>query len=210
LENALTDTDFFQTIENKGTSEIKISGSRFFGFAFPVTAVQEADGNLQALRKQFYDATHHCSAFRIRQETGRLITRFSDDGEPSGTAGKPIFQVLEGSGYQNIQLVVVRYFGGTKLGTGGLVKAYTQSAKETLLSVTPKKEFLFISAKIPVPFDFVSGFLNLCGKYEVRTGTPDYTELPVYPVSVLPSEKDRFQTALKEFSNGRLLPNWDE
>ena len=119
----------YQTIQHAAESEIVISKSRFLGFCIPVSSEAEAQEALLQIRKKHYDARHCCYAFRL-QEGG--VARSSDDGEPSGTAGAPILAVLSGARVENVLCVVVRYFGGVLLGTGGLVRAYGKAASEAL------------------------------------------------------------------------------
>ena len=110
-----------------GSGEIIEKKSRFIANVKSVETVEEAQAYIEEMRKKYWDARHNCSAFSVGTE--RVITRCSDDGEPGGTAGKPILEVISGSGIHNIVVVVTRYFGGTLLGTGGLVRAYTSSAR---------------------------------------------------------------------------------
>jgi uncharacterized YigZ family protein len=108
--------------------EIMVLNSRFIATLAPVESVEEARTLIQTVRKEFPDASHHVPAFVIGG--GNTLTEFcSDDGEPSGTAGRPLLAVLKGSGLGNVAVVVSRYFGGTLLGTGGLVKAYSEAGK---------------------------------------------------------------------------------
>ena len=104
--------------------------SRFIGMTFKVDNEEQVAAILEAVRKKYWDARHNCHAFVIGENNE--ITRCSDDGEPSGTAGKPILEVITGAGVHNCLVVVTRYFGGTLLGTGGLVRAYTKAAKDSL------------------------------------------------------------------------------
>lgn len=119
----------YQTILTAGESEIVINKSRFLGYCLPVSSEQEIQQALVKLKKQHYDARHCCYAFRLA-EGG--IVRSSDDGEPSGTAGAPILNVLTGAKLENTLCAVVRYFGGVLLGTGGLVRAYGRAAGEAV------------------------------------------------------------------------------
>ncbi|MFZ6018817.1 MAG: IMPACT family protein [Chloroflexota bacterium] len=112
-------------------AEITVLNSRFIAIAAPAFSVDEARHVIQGIRAEFPDASHHVPAYLIGHGT-TTIEHCNDDGEPAGTAGKPVLSVLKGSGIGNIVMVVVRYFGGTKLGTGGLVKAYQQAAKAVL------------------------------------------------------------------------------
>ncbi len=119
----------FQTIQKAGESEIVISKSRFLGYCIPVSSEEEAQEALARIRKKHYDARHCCYAFRLHEGS---IVRSSDDGEPSGTAGAPILNILSSAGVENVLCAVVRYFGGVLLGTGGLVRAYGKAAGEAL------------------------------------------------------------------------------
>ena len=110
-----------------GCGEIVEKKSRFIAHVQSVETVEEAQEYIEAVKKRFWDARHNCSAFSVA--TDQVITTSSDDGEPSGTAGKPILEVIRGSGVHNIVIVVTRYFGGVLLGTGGLVRAYSAAAK---------------------------------------------------------------------------------
>ena len=120
----------YQTISDAGESEIVIQKSRFLGYCIPVSSEAQAQEAIAILRKRHYDARHCCYAFRLHDGG---VTRSSDDGEPSGTAGAPILAVLNGAGVENALCAVVRYFGGVLLGTGGLVRAYGSAASEALM-----------------------------------------------------------------------------
>ena len=110
-----------------GSGEIVEKKSRFIANIKSVETVEEAQVYIEEMKKKYWDARHNCSAFSVGTE--QVTTRCSDDGEPSGTAGKPILEVISGSGIHNIVVVVTRYFGGTLLGTGGLVRAYTDATR---------------------------------------------------------------------------------
>jgi uncharacterized YigZ family protein len=110
-----------------GTSEVVVKKSRFLGITFPVETAEEAAERIAGIRKKYYDARHNCYAYRIPG-----AEKFSDDGEPSQTAGKPMLDVLTGANLTGVLVVVTRYFGGTLLGTGGLVRAYTEAAQEAV------------------------------------------------------------------------------
>lgn len=120
----------YKIVYRAGTGEIVEKKSRFIASVAPVESEQEAVAFIESVRKKYYDARHNCPAFIIGKN--RELKRCSDDGEPSGTAGKPILEVLMGAELTNTAIVVTRYFGGTLLGTGGLVRAYTQAAQAAL------------------------------------------------------------------------------
>jgi uncharacterized YigZ family protein len=127
-------TDIYHTIAAPATGLYKEKGSRFLAFAFPVSSEEEVKENLAALRKTYYDARHHCYAYRLGAKGN--IYRANDDGEPSHSAGDPILGQLRSAGLTNILVVVVRYFGGTKLGVGGLITAYRSAAADALATAT--------------------------------------------------------------------------
>lgn len=122
--------DQLKFIYRGGEDEIVEKKSRFIGQVFPVSTEEEALKLIEQTRKKYWDARHNCYAY-ILGEYGE-ITRCTDDGEPAGTAGRPILEVLQGEGIHDVLLIVTRYFGGTLLGTGGLVRAYSQAAKAGL------------------------------------------------------------------------------
>lgn len=132
----------YDIVYKGGTGEIVEKKSRFIANVIPVSSENEAFLCIESLKKEYWDARHNCYAFVLGRNNE--IARYSDDGEPSGTAGKPILEVLLGSGVKNTLIVVTRYFGGTLLGTGGLVRAYSKSAQAgledaTIITKTPGK-----------------------------------------------------------------------
>ena len=126
----VSDTAGFRTVKAPSSVELVINKSRFIGQCFPISSEAEALEKLTELRKRYWDATHNCYAYSVG-EKGE-IARFSDDGEPGGTAGMPVMDALRGSGVTNVLCVVTRYFGGILLGTGGLVRAYGRSCAEAI------------------------------------------------------------------------------
>ena len=118
-------------VKNGGEGIYEEKKSRFIAQVYAVENEEQANEYIEAARKKYWDARHNCYAFVIGKNGD--VTRCSDDGEPSGTAGKPILEVISGSGVYNCLVIVTRYFGGTLLGTGGLVRAYTKSAKDAIL-----------------------------------------------------------------------------
>ncbi len=124
-------TDTYKTIASPSEETLfKEKNSKFFGYAYPVTLEEEIKSHLEILRKQHYGAVHYCYAFQIG--TDKIQFRANDDGEPSNTAGAPIYGQIQSFGVTNILVVVVRYFGGIKLGVGGLISAYRTSAQMAL------------------------------------------------------------------------------
>ncbi|MCL2349937.1 MAG: YigZ family protein [Defluviitaleaceae bacterium] len=152
----------FKTIYKPAEIEIFEKKSRFIGYAFPLECEEAAMAELAALRKMHAKAAHNCFAYCIGQK-GQL-TRQSDDGEPSGTAGMPILDFIQKQDIKNILIVVTRYFGGTLLGTGGLVRAYGRAAKEAATAAIIIEKVLYQQFDITVPY-------TLGGKieHEIRT-----------------------------------------
>ena len=133
----MKEPDFYTTIERASNAEFKDRGSKFIAFAFPIEAADDFKKELQVLKKEHPKAVHHCFAYRIGTDGNNF--RSSDDGEPSGTAGKPILGQIDSKGFTNVALIVVRYWGGTMLGVPGLINAY-KTAAALALQVTPVVE----------------------------------------------------------------------
>jgi uncharacterized YigZ family protein len=135
------DNDFYLTVEKEAVAEYKDRGSRFIAFAFPISSADDFKKRLKALKEEHPKAAHHCFAYRIGTDGNNF--RSSDDGEPSGSAGRPILGQIDSKGLTNIAVVVVRYFGGTLLGVPGLINAYKTAASFALqLSPAVKKPVL--------------------------------------------------------------------
>lgn len=130
----MSEQDYYSTIAQPATAEFKDRGSRFIAYAFPIAATEDFKLHLQQLRKEHPKAVHHCFAYRIGLDGNNY--RVSDDGEPSGTAGKPILGQIDSKSLTNILVVVVRYFGGSLLGVPGLINAY-KSSTSMALQLTP-------------------------------------------------------------------------
>ena len=133
-----------------GEDEFTEKKSRFIGRVWPVETEEEALSKIEAMKKQHYDATHNCWAYIIKNGA----VRFSDDGEPGGTAGMPMLQVLQREGLHNVVCVVTRYFGGILLGAGGLVRAYTKGAKIAVDAAGKSMKRVWTVLYVPCPYSF--------------------------------------------------------
>jgi uncharacterized YigZ family protein len=122
--------DEYKTLKEASQGLYKEKGSKFIAVAAPATSLDEVRLQLETLRKRYHDARHHCYAYRLGEEPYDI--RYNDDGEPSGTAGKPIFGQIQSFDMTNVLIVVIRYFGGVKLGTGGLIQAYKAAARDAI------------------------------------------------------------------------------
>lgn len=163
----------YNTIVNSGQDEIVEKKSRFIGYAVPVKSEEEAYAFIESIKKKHYDARHNCFAFAIGNEN--TLYRFSDDGEPQGTAGKPILEVITGQKVVDICIVVTRYFGGTLLGTGGLVRAYTEAAKLALADAGVKTMELVKVVKITANYNDSGKIQYLLNSNNIHVENTEYT-----------------------------------
>ena len=150
----------FKTIEHNSIAEIEEKKSKFIGQVFYVNNVQQAEQKLQEIRKKYFDAKHHCYAYRIL-ENG-IKSKFSDDGEPSGTAGAPILNILTKKDLCNVIVIVTRYFGGTLLGTGGLIRAYTLSVKSALEKTNFEEKVKGLKVELQISYSDFEKFKYYC------------------------------------------------
>lgn len=142
----------FKTIsENKVQAEIVEKKSKFIANLFYIETVEEAEEKVKEIKKKYYDARHNCFAYSIFTKEG-IVNRFSDDGEPSGTAGAPMLNILTSKNLSNVLVVVTRYFGGILLGTGGLVRAYTGAMQEALSKVDEIEKQIGLEVKFEIAY----------------------------------------------------------
>lgn len=183
--------------------EIVVVNSRFISSLSPAKSVDEARAFISEIKKRFPDATHHVPAFVIGHGNS-IITHSNDDGEPSGTAGRPALAVLQGSGLGNVVVVVTRYFGGTKLGTGGLVKAYGDAVREVLLSV--KKAVLIPSTTLifAIPYRLYDQVVRLMEEHNGLVLETEFMEDITITVQFKDEKLDDFQNDLRNLSNGQV------
>src|SRR6185295_8222530 len=146
--------DYYSTIEKSSTAEFKDRGSRFIAFAFPIANVNEFKEKLCDVKKQHPKATHHCFAYRLGAD--RITYRVSDDGEPSGTAGRPILGQIDSNQLTDVLIIVVRYFGGTLLGVGGLINAYKTAASFALQAGQVVKKPVFIRYRLDFDYTLIN------------------------------------------------------
>jgi uncharacterized YigZ family protein len=192
----------FKTIVSTTTAEIKIKGSRFLGEMHPVTSVDEAEQILAQRRKKYHDATHHCYAYRIGERAAQY--RSSDDGEPQGTAGKPLMAILEYNDLTNVLLVVVRYFGGTKLGTGGLVRAYTEIARTVIQKGDVVTVPIRTRLKIAFPYTYTSGIMKIIAHHNLRILDTEYGDDCIVILAITPSLVDTVKSDLRDATAGNI------
>lgn len=185
-----------------GNAEIVEKKSRFIGIVLNVASPEDAIDKVNLIKKKYYDARHNCSAFVIGSK-GEL-TRSSDDGEPSGTAGRPMLEVLTGSGIRNIAVVVTRYFGGVLLGTGGLVRAYSGAVKMALEQCETITRRYGVQMLIKTDYNGVGKIQYLLGSKDVVIQDSVYAADVQMTVLVPIEEYDRLCKELVEATNGRV------
>lgn len=192
----------YKSVKQCSEAEYTVNRSRFIGRCFPVNSEEAALCLLGDIRKKHWDATHNCFAYRIGENAA---ARFSDDGEPGGTAGKPIMDVLTGRGLTNVLCVVTRYFGGILLGAGGLVRAYSKSAAD---AVTKAGMVSYLPGTVlDIPMDYsrygaLEGFIR--ANAEVRNVA--FAQNVVVTVAVEDTNLLKFMKEVTERSDGRCTP----
>ncbi|MFI5263752.1 MAG: IMPACT family protein [Candidatus Kapaibacterium sp.] len=182
--------------------ELKVKGSRFIADIFPVDSKKEIDEHLTQIRKEFYDATHHCYAYRLGLLSEQ--SRAADDGEPAGTAGKPILLALTSKELINCLLVVARYYGGMNLGTGGLSRAYGEAAKVAVNGAKIKTIFLTDTFNLILNYEEVAPLERILSQYGAIFKA-DYGEKVKMEVAVRKSFCGEFKADIREKFFGHVI-----
>lgn len=177
--------------------------SRFIGMTFKVDNEEQVAAILEAVRKKYWDARHNCHAFVIGENNE--ITRCSDDGEPSGTAGKPILEVITGAGVHNCLVVVTRYFGGTLLGTGGLVRAYTKAAKDSLSNSRLARLVQGEEYSIVTDYNSIGKIQYIVPQFNAKITDSVYTDKVEVFVEVVKEDSKALLNQITEGTGGRAL-----
>ncbi len=191
----------YRTVKAPSRIELVINKSRFIGQCYPVSSEAEALETLAALKKQYWDATHNCYAYSIGEKGA--VARFSDDGEPGGTAGMPMMEALRGAGVTNVLCVVTRYFGGILLGTGGLVRAYSKACAEAIRSAGVVRMVPSDLVAFEVPYAQWSLLQAEARKYAAAL-TPDYGEIIRCQAAVDAGQTTSFLQSVFDQSAGTL------
>jgi uncharacterized YigZ family protein len=185
----------------KARTEIVIDRSRFIASAGPAFSVEEAREFIQSEKKEFPDASHHVPAFLIGRGAG-VIAHCTDDGEPSGTAGRPALVVLQGSGLGDVVVVVTRYFGGMKLGTGGLVRAYTGAVQEVIKVLPRAEKVATLQAALVFPYTFLERIRLYAHEYGGIILEEDFGADITMSLRFRSEHFEGFQTAVKNLTRG--------
>ena len=187
----------YLTIEAPVSAEIVEKKSKFIAQVFPVESEEQAFEVLEKVKKENRDARHNVFSYRIANGPERA----SDDGEPSGTAGVPILDILRGKDLQNILVVVTRYFGGILLGTGGLVKAYTDSTKDALQKINIVEKILQKQYEIEIPYSYNDKVVYFCKNNDYKILETKYEENAKLYIAVKNEKSSRFESEINEITN---------
>ncbi len=165
----------FITIEENVEAEVVEKKSKFIANLIYVDTVEKAESIIKDMKKKYFDARHNCIAYRI-MENGRIIERSSDDGEPSGTAGAPMLTILQKNNLSNVLVVVTRYFGGILLGTGGLVRAYSEGTLKAIEKATKIEKILGEELEVTLDYNHFENFKYYCKNNNIYIKNSQYSE----------------------------------
>ena len=179
-------TDSYRTIAAPAEGEFKDRGSKFLAYAWPVRTEEEALAHLDWLRKEHFQARHHCFAWRLAPDGSRF--RANDDGEPSGTAGRPILGQIDSFGLTDVVVVVVRYFGGTLLGTSGLIQAYREAAAEALRTAKVEEKIVCDTFRFDFDYALMPDVMNAVKKLGLDIVHQDFGERGLLHLAIRQSE----------------------
>ena len=194
--------DEYRTIREKVRTESKVQGSKFIGTAIPISTKEHAEDCIAGLRKQFHDATHSCYAYRIGLDGNQF--RFNDDGEPAGTAGKPILAAIDKLAFTDVCVVVTRYFGGTKLGVGGLIRAYGDAARQALGSAEVLTKYLLETLHVTFPHSRISDVMHVTSRLGARIVDTTYDEEVHLILEIRKSKTIELQLQLVSHTSGNV------
>lgn len=190
----------FITILKDESAEIVEKKSKFIADVFHVENIEEAEEKIKTIKKKYYDAKHNCVAYRVANN-GQIIEKSSDDGEPSGTAGGPMLNILQKNNLCNIVVVVTRYFGGILLGTGGLVRAYSDATQKAIEMCIKVYKVVGIEIQVKIDYANLDVFKYYCKNNEINITKIDYAEDIILKIEM---EKNRKNIFLKDIETKTL------
>ncbi len=197
----------FITILKNETAEIVEKKSKFIANLFHVESVEEAENRIKDIKKKYHDARHNCIAYRVA-ENGQIIEKSSDDGEPSGTAGGPMLNILQKNNLCNLVIVVTRYFGGILLGTGGLVRAYSEATQQAIEKSTKVIKVIGIEMTIELDYSNLEKFKYYCKNNNINIKKIDYMDNIILKIEMEESVKEKI---IDDIKNKKLnIQNFSE
>jgi len=200
--------DLYKTINGKSSGEFKDKGSKFIAYAFEVYHIDECQEKLAEIRKLHFKARHHCYAFRLEADGSHF--RANDDGEPSGTAGRPILGQIDSFELTNVIVIVVRYFGGTKLGTSGLINAYRQSTRDAFQQAEIIEKTLNDIYAIQFDYAIMSEVMNFLKKEDLLVLKQDFGNTADIQLSIRKGETEGVLLRLKAAAGKLRIEQVDE
>jgi uncharacterized YigZ family protein len=195
-------TDAYTTISGPATAKITRNRSRFVAIVEPISSAEDVKNRLAEIRRAYHDATHHCRAYRLAADPAPIEID-DDDGEPSGAAGLPILQQLRGAELLDVLAVVVRYFGGVKLGMGGLVRAYGDATAAALARAPRLERWIEISVRLRFPSEATSAVMSVIHQHQAKVLDISYDTEGHVVVDLPPSRVDRFVESVREKTGAR-------
>lgn len=202
MEETIIQPNSYRVLLEGGQGEYEEKKSRFIATVRKCESEEEAAAFIEEMKKKYWDARHNCSAFCIGAK-GEL-TRCSDDGEPGGTAGRPMLEVLTGEGIRNVAVVVTRYFGGVLLGTGGLVRAYTRAVREGLKNCVIGRMRAGYEVEVKTDYNGIGKILYILGNYGIDPVDSDYTDTVALQLLVPVEQVERLQAQMVEATGGKV------
>lgn len=197
----------FITILKNETAEIVEKKSKFIANLFHVESVEEAENRIKDIKKKYHDARHNCIAYRVA-ENGQIIEKSSDDGEPSGTAGGPMLNILQKNNLCNLVIVVTRYFGGILLGTGGLVRAYSEVTQQAIEKSTKVIKVIGIEMTVELDYSNLEKFKYYCKNNNINIKKIDYMDNIILKIEMEESVKEKI---IDDIKNKKLnIQNFSE
>ncbi len=194
--------DSYITLSQQTTIELKIQRSKFIANAYPLSNAEESNDILNHTRKEYFDARHHPFAYVLFEKDN---FRYNDDGEPSGTSGKPIYDAINKHGFKNVLVVVTRYFGGIKLGVGGLKRAYF-SAADDCLKIAERRNVILTDRKIiQFNYNYISAVMKFIETNLITIVENKSTDVVILVCDVRLSLLDKFNTELIDITKGTIL-----
>jgi len=194
--------DTYNTINSTTGGEFKDRGSRFIAYSIPVKSETDVKEQLERIRKKHYDARHHCFAYRLGPD--KSAYRINDDGEPSGTAGKPIYGQILSKDLTNILIIVVRYFGGTKLGVSGLINAYKTATKEALEKANIITKTINDIYDIEFEYDDTNSVMRILKEEGLKPYEQIYEEKCMLKIEVRKKSTDRVYERFSKINNLKI------
>jgi uncharacterized YigZ family protein len=194
--------DSFLSVAGESKAIFRDKASKFIAFALPVSSEEEVKSNLETLKKAYHDANHHCYAYRLGPEA--LIYRTNDDGEPSGSAGKPIYGQILSMGLSDVMVVVIRYFGGTKLGIPGLIHAYRTSAREALEQATVIEKIQTVQYNVTFDYNLMNEIMRILKEEGVKIVHQSATDQCEIDFQVRKSHAEKTESRMAKLRNVSL------